>query len=116
MNTSAEIAVEREGAMVVARLTGEVDMTNAGYIRDELTRAVPNEALGLVIDLTGTRYLDSAAVELLFELARKLGRRRQQLRIALPRSSPLRRVLVLTDVASAAPVHDTVEEALSAAG
>ena len=116
MTTSAEIAVEREGAMVVARLSGEVDMTNAGYIRDELTRTVPNEALGLVIDLTGTRYLDSAAVELLFELARKLRRRRQQLRIALPRSSPLRRVLVLTDVSSAAPVHDTVEEALSAAG
>ena len=58
--------------MVVARLTGEVDMTNAAYIGDELTKAVPNEALGLVIDLTGTRYLDSAAIELLFELARKL--------------------------------------------
>ena len=34
------------GAMIVARLTGEVDMTNATYIGEELTKAVPNEALG----------------------------------------------------------------------
>jgi anti-anti-sigma factor len=116
MSTSAEIAVEREGATVVARLTGEIDMTNATYIGEELTKAVPNEAVGLVIDLSGTRYLDSAAIELLFDLARRLSRRRQRLMLALPRSSPLRRVLVLTDVASAAPLHDTVEEALAGAG
>jgi len=91
-------------------------MTNAGYIGDELTRAVPNEALGLVVDLTGTRYLDSAAVELLFELARRLTRRRQRLSLALPQTSPLRRVLLLTDVETAAPLFDTVEEALAASG
>jgi anti-anti-sigma factor len=116
VSTSAEIAIEREGGMVVARLTGEVDMTNAAYIGDELTNSVPNEALGLVIDLGGTRYLDSAGIELLFELARKLVRRRQQLKLALPKTSPLRRVLILTDVQSAAPIHDSVEEALLDAG
>jgi anti-sigma B factor antagonist len=112
MTTSAEIAVEHDGAAVVARLSGEVDMTNASYIGEELTRAVPNEAIVLVVDLSGTRYLDSAAIELLFELARKLGRRRQELRLVLPKDSPLRRVLLLTDVESAARLHETVEEAL----
>ena len=116
MTTSAEIAVERKGAAVVARLTGEVDMTNATYIGEELTKAVPNEALALVIDLSGTRYLDSAAIELLFDLARRLGRRRQRLKLVLPSSSPLRRVLLLTDVQTAAPLHDTLEEALTDAG
>ena len=116
MSTSAEIALEREGSALVARLTGEVDLTNATYIGEELTRAVPNDAVVLVIDLSGTRYLDSAAIELLFDLARKLGRRRQDLRLALPKSSPLRRVLMLTDVDSAARIHETVEEALAGAG
>jgi anti-anti-sigma factor len=116
MTTSAEIAIERNGSIVVARLSGEIDMTNVSYIGDELTNAVPNEALGLVIDLSGTRYLDSAAIELLFELARRLDRRRQGLRLALPASSPLRRVLLLTDVQSAAPVHESVEEALAEGG
>jgi anti-anti-sigma factor len=116
MTTSAEIAIEHKGSMVVARLTGEIDMTNVSYIGDELTKAVSNEALGLVIDLSGTRYLDSAAIELLFELARRLSRRRQALRLALPPDSPLRRVLLLTDVQTVAPLHDSVEEALAAGG
>ena len=116
MSTAAEIAIERDGGTVVARLTGEIDMTNASYIGEELTGAVPNEALGLVVDLSGTRYLDSAAIELLFELARKLSRRRQELKLAMPKASPLRRVLALTDVESAASIHDSVEEALAAGG
>ena len=99
--------------MVVARVSGEVDMTNATYVGEELQRVVPNDAAGLVVDLAGTRYLDSAAIELLFDLARRLGRRRQRLRLVLPDESPLKRVLVLTDIDSAAPLHETVEAALA---
>jgi anti-anti-sigma factor len=98
---------------MVARLSGEVDMTNAGYVRDEMLRSVPNDALALVIELSETRYLDSAAVELLFDLARRLGRRRQALKLVLPSSSPLSRVLTLTDVGSVAPIHDSLDSALA---
>jgi anti-anti-sigma factor len=113
MSTSAELALEtREGA-VVARVSGEVDMTNARWLGEELARSVPNEALRLVVDLGDTRYLDSAGIELVFELARRLGRRRQELRLVVPESSPLRRVLGLTDVASVAGVHSSLEEALT---
>ena len=113
MTTSADIAIEREGATMIARLRGEVDMSNAAYVRDELTRVVPNDALALLIDLSETRYLDSAAIELLFELARRLRRRRQELRLALPATSPLRRVLLLTDVQSVASMHESVAAALA---
>jgi anti-anti-sigma factor len=113
VTTSAEIAVERHGGVVVARLSGEVDMTNASYVGEELASSVPNDALALAVDLTETRYLDSAAIELLFDLARRMRRRRQALRLVVPPSSPLRRVLELTDVRSAAPVHDSIESALA---
>ena len=112
MSTLADIALEREGGTVVARLTGEVDMTNAARVRDQLLDAVPNDALALVLDLTDCRYLDSAAIEVVFDLSRRLGRRRQQLRLVVPCSSPLGRVLVLTDVDSVAPVHATLDSAL----
>ena len=113
MSTSADIAVERNGDAVVARLSGEVDMTNADYVREELLRSTPNEALVLIVDLEETRYLDSAAIELLFDLARRLGRRRQGLRLVLPAGSPLQRVLTLTEVGSVAPLHDTLDSALA---
>lgn len=108
MTTHADIAVGEEHGWIVARLLGEVDMTNAPLVREELTSAVPNDAHGLVIDLGGTRYLDSAAIELLFELATRLGRRRQQLRLALPPTSPLHRLLAVTGVGAVAPLHESV--------
>jgi anti-sigma B factor antagonist len=111
--TSAEVAIERRGGTIVAHLSGEVDMTNAARVREELLVSVPNDALVLVVDLAGCRYLDSAAIEVVFDLARRLGRRRQELRLVVPGSSPLLRVLTLTDVTSVAPMHDTLDAALS---
>jgi anti-anti-sigma factor len=108
----AQIAVERHGGTVVARLGGEVDMTNAGRVRDRLLDSIPNDAGSLVVDLSGCRYLDSAAIEVVFDLARRLRRRRQHLRLVLPPSSPLMRVLELTDVNSAAPLHESLDSAL----
>ena len=111
--TSAEVAIERQGGAVVAHLSGEVDMTNAARVREELLVSVPNDALALVIDLDGCRYLDSAAIEVIFDLARRLGRRRQELKLVLPEGSPLSRVLSLTEVHSVAPVHETLDSALA---
>jgi anti-anti-sigma factor len=113
LNTSADIAVERHGGTVVARLTGEVDMTNASLVRDRLLDAVPNDVLALVLDLDGCRYLDSAGIEVIFDLSRRLQRRRQELRLVVPDSSPLGRVLTLTEVGTVAPMHATLDSALA---
>jgi anti-anti-sigma factor len=114
VSAPAEIVVERRGGAIVAHIGGEVDMTNSTYVRDELVRAIPNDALALVLDLGGCRYLDSAAIEVVFDLARRLTRRRQELLVALPPASPLRRVLELTDVNAVAPLHDSLDEAVAA--
>ena len=115
MSADAQIEVERGGEAVIARLKGEIDMTNAEYVRDELTAAVPNDVAALVIDLSEAQYLDSAAIELLFELSRRLGRRRLELRLVVPDSSPLTRLLTLTDVGSVAPIHPSLAAALGSA-
>ena len=113
MSGGADISVTDTGEMLVASLAGEVDMTNAAYVREELSSAVPNEARALVLDLSEARYLDSAAIEVLFELSRRLVRRRQQLRLVVPRRSPLRRLFTLIDLGSVAPVHDSLETAVA---
>lgn len=116
MSTPTDLAVERRAGAIVVHLGGEVDMTNSSYVRDELVRAIPNDALGLVLDLGNCRYLDSAAIEVVFDIARRLDRRRQTLLVALPPQSPLRRVLELTDVGAVAPLHDSLDEAVAAIG
>jgi anti-anti-sigma factor len=113
VSAPAEIVLDRRGGSIVARLTGEVDMSNAAYVRKQLLASIPNDALALVLDISGTRYLDSAAIEVLFDVSRRLGRRRQDLRLVMPPTSPLRRVIELTEVHTAAPVYESLEEALS---
>jgi anti-anti-sigma factor len=112
VTTPAEIAFERRGASVVAHVGGEVDMTNAEQVRSEILSSVPNDALSLVVDLAHCGYLDSAAIEMLFDMARRLAGRRQDLRLVVPTTSRLRRVLELTDVGSAAGVHELLESAV----
>ncbi|MGH2803274.1 MAG: STAS domain-containing protein, partial [Thermoleophilaceae bacterium] len=67
----------------------------------------------LVVDLDGCRYLDSGAIEVVFDLSRRLGRRRQEMRLVVPATSPLARVLAITDVGTVAPIHETLDSALS---
>ena len=113
MSSPAEIVLDRRGDSVVARLSGEVDMSNASYVRDQLLASMSNETLALVLDISGCRYLDSAAIEMLFDISRRLARRRQELRLVMPPDSPLRRVIELTEVRTAAPVYESLGEALT---
>ena len=112
MSGLARFDLGQVGELVLARLSGEVDLSNATALRNELTRAVPNEAAGLVLDLSGTSYLDSAGIRLVFGLAESLRMRNQELRVIVPESSPLRRILDLAEVEQVAPIVDSVRAAL----
>jgi anti-sigma B factor antagonist len=98
--------------VVVARLSGEIDLSNASEVGDELSNSVPNTALGLVLDLTATTYLDSSGVHLVFDLAERLRRRQQQLRVVVPAGAPIRRVLRIVELDDTVPVIASVDEAV----
>jgi anti-anti-sigma factor len=109
----ATVTVEGGEDVVVARIAGEVDLSNAATVGDQLAAGVPNQALGLVVDLAGTSYLDSSGVSLLFDLAARLRRRQQALRLVVPEDAPLLRVLRIVDAGSAVPILPTVEQAVA---
>ena len=113
MRSPAELVVTAAGEVPVATLEGEVDMANAGDLKVSLLDAVTNHAPGLVVDLSGTTYLDSAGIHVVFELARKLHSRQQQLRVVIPAGAPIRRVLTLTNVSAVAPMHERQEDAVA---
>jgi anti-anti-sigma factor len=87
--------VEEDGDTLVARLTGEIALSNAALIGEDIRSRVANHSLGVVLDLAGLTYLDSAGLEVLFDLRRRLESRRQELVIAVPVDSPVRRTLEL---------------------
>jgi anti-anti-sigma factor len=110
MNELAQIKLEQEGDVVVARILGEVDISNAGQVRQELMDAVPNSARGIVVDVSSVGHLDSSGVALLFELARALDRRQQGACVVAPETALSSRVLHITHLEQAVPMVETVGE------
>ena len=52
---SAEIEFDHRDFIGIARLKGDVDITGAGAVREQLLGAIRNDDLGLVVDLTDVR-------------------------------------------------------------
>jgi anti-anti-sigma factor len=88
-----EVSIAQEGGATIATLRGEVDLSNARAIGKRIVHAIPNQASGLVVDLSELRYLDSAGIRLLFDLARRLERRQLGLASVVPRGSLVREIL-----------------------
>lgn len=112
---TAVLPVMRElDGVYVTRLGAEVDMSNATALRLALAERVPIDATGLVVDLSETVYFDSAGVHMLFDLADQLAVRQQGLAVAVPRTSPIRRLLQVVRLDERMPMTDTVEAAVAA--
>lgn len=109
-----ELQVDDTEGVLIARLIGDIDMANAHEVGAQLTAAIPNSTLGVVLDLTGTTYLDSSGIQFVFDLAEKLGSRQQQLRAVVPENAPIRRVLRVVELDSTVPIDTTVGEAEAA--
>jgi anti-anti-sigma factor len=95
----------------VARLAGEVDASNASGFTSELKDSLPNTAFGLVLDLSGTTYIDSSGIHMIFDLADALRRRQQALALVVPPDTFVADVLGAVNLTGAASVSPTVEEA-----
>ena len=94
----ADLSIETRGPVVLARLSGDIDMSNVGQLRDELSRATRNDALGLVVDLSEVEYLDSAGIQLIHRLREGLRTHGQRMRLVIPPDSIIRGTLRLAGV------------------
>ena len=108
-----DVEVRDRPEVEVVHLKGDIDLSNAQAVAAKLASAVDNQPLGLVVDLSDTSYLDSAGLRVLFQLAARLERHRQQLYLVVSEGSPIRRVLSLTDFEGSAPITATVEGAVA---
>jgi len=66
-----------------------------------------------VVDFTGLEFIDSSGIAMLFNLARRLGSRRQELHVVAVGGTPVARVLEIVEFDRAAPVHETRDAALA---
>jgi anti-anti-sigma factor len=111
MSWLATVSEERHGELPIAVIDGEIDASNAGEIADRLRQLLTNRSTALVVDLTGTSYLDSAGINVLFDLGTELHNRQQRLHLIVPPTSPIARAIAFTGLDAVVPVHATREAA-----
>jgi anti-anti-sigma factor len=104
--------VRRENGAVVVRLVGELDVYNAGVVREALTGDGIRDAERVVVDLAEVAFLDSTMLGVLVEARTGLKNRRAFL-LAAP-GLEVRRALEISGLDRHFEVHENVESALAA--
>lgn len=109
----ADIQFSDRERVVIARLTGEIDLSNADSIESAIAEATPNHALALILDVGALDYLDSAGIHLIYKLREKLRARGQSLRLVIPPDSPANDALRLAGVSRNVDTTDSLEAAMA---
>jgi anti-sigma B factor antagonist len=94
----------------------EVDLINAADVGEDLARAVDSGARIVVADLSATVFCDSAAIRTLLGAADDAAARGAELRLVVPDSGPVRRIIDLLGLGQVLPVYPTLPAALSGRG
>jgi len=110
-----EVHLEGRDRLLLARVEGEVDISNVDDLRDRLTASVEDGRAGVVLDLSDTDYLDSSGLRLLMDLREWLRERGQSLEIVAPSGGAVRRLIELIELEGPLSVHETTEAAATAA-
>lgn len=113
MRELASLTLARTRGIVLAEVLGEIDLSNAEDLRDEIAQWATNEDRGVIVDLTSVTYADSAGMNLLFVLARQLKDHGQIFGAVVPSESQPRRAFDLVGMADQIPMFDTLAEAQS---
>ena len=101
-----EIGDEAAG-VVVASLAGELDLTNARELEEQLDGAAASEAV-LVLDLNRVVFIDSAALHVLFKLAER--RPKDRLVLLMEPTAAVSRTLDIVRMKDAVGIVSSLDE------
>lgn len=82
MSEGELVRVEQRDGVVIARVTGDVDLSNAAQVESAVLAAAETSRGAIVVDLTAAPFLDSAGVRCLDHLLATCGRNRRVLVVA----------------------------------
>jgi anti-anti-sigma factor len=110
----ADIRFERDEKTVVAILTGEVDMSNAAWVRHQIAGFIMPADDAVIVDMSDLSFMDSAGLHAVVELGTMLEERRQQLRLCVPDGSHIKRAIEIVGLQRTVRVHADLGEAMEA--
>jgi anti-sigma B factor antagonist len=108
----ADLQLNSHEGAVIARLSGEIDMSNAAELRAAIADYTANSSAGVVLDLSSVHYVDSSGIHMLYRLSEGLRERGLALRIVIPPESPASDALRLAGIGAHAEAVGGVDEGL----
>ena len=100
------------GPRTVVEVAGEIDVSSADALRDELSSALERERTDLVIDLRAVQFMDSTGLGVLVGTLKKVRTQGGTLQLVID-NERLLKVLRLTALLQVFTVHETLEAALN---
>ncbi len=97
-----------DGDVTLVELAGELDLTNANEIERRL-RALADRGSGLALDLNRITFVDSAALHMLFRIARWAGTEKR-VGIVLEPTALVAKTLTIVGLDEVADIRATVDE------
>jgi anti-anti-sigma factor len=103
-----------DATLVVVAVAGELDLTNAHELEERLAALIDVDDVSLVLDLNRLLFIDSAALHVLFRLARRLGRDRFTL--VFNQGAAVARTLAIVGISEVARVSETPDDLVASTG
>jgi anti-sigma B factor antagonist len=110
MGDELSVTVRRERGVVIAEVTGDVDLSTVAGLRERLFELADSGQL-LIVDLNRITFMDSSGLGVLVGAARRAAAHGGSLHAVCSRPQP-RKLLWMTGVNRRIPVSATVEGAL----
>jgi anti-anti-sigma factor len=109
----AACPVQWAGRQAVVTLPEQVDVSNAGQIRDELLSVINRGAVTLITDMTATISCDHAGVEAMARAYQRAGAVGAELKLVVT-AQIVRRVLAISGLDRQVSIYPSLEAALAA--
>ena len=110
MGGALDIAVRDEHGVVIAAVTGEIDISTVAQLRERLYELADNGGT-LIVDLNRVTFIDSAGLGALVGTAQRVAEHGGSLHAVCSQPQP-RRLLWMTGVDRRIPLATTVDEVL----
>ncbi len=107
------VRFDSRGDVLVARMSGEIDLSNAEQLGIQVADAAPPDASGVVLDLSEVEYIDSYGIFVIHGLRQRLVDRQQALALVVPKDGVMRRAIELTGLAEVITIKEDLQDAVA---
>ena len=114
--SEGRVSFEPKEHVLVARMAGEIDLSNAEQLGIEIAEATRPDAQRVVLDLTDVEHIDSYGIFVIHGLRQRLREHQTTLVLVIPRDGRIHRAMELVGIHAFMPVTEALEDALHAHG